>query len=118
MLRERLNETIVYLRNLNIYSLTDEDTNEVQQKQIIATRLFILLFLTSLIGLTGYTSLSLRTTHVEIGNPSQSKFEQLASQYANTLICPCAQTSIQINKFANFDVSYSSSNFSHLSNFH
>lgn len=106
MLRERLNETIVYLRNLNIYLSTNEDTNEVQQRQIIGTRLFILLFLTSSMGLTGYGSLSLRTTHIQIENPSQSKFEELSSQYADTLICPCSQTLIQINKFANFHVSY------------
>lgn len=97
---------IDYLKKLNVYVTTNEDTPEERRKQIISTRLFIVLFIISLISLLGYASLSLQLITVTIQYPSQSIFEKLSSTYSDTLVCPCSQTSIQINKFLGVTVSY------------
>ncbi len=106
MLKETLGRCIDYLKRANIYIAKNEDTIEERRNQIISTRLFILLFFSSLIGLVGYASLTLRLTNVQIENPSQSTFEKLYSLYSETLVCPCSQTSIQIDKFVDVYVSY------------
>jgi hypothetical protein len=106
MLKEKLAQYIDYLKRANIYIAKNEDTNEERQNQIISTRLFTLLFFSSLIALVGYASLTLRLTNVQIENPSQSTFEKLYSLYSETLICLCSQTSIQIDKFAHVYVTY------------
>jgi len=106
MLKEILGQCIDYLKTANIYIAKNEDTMEERRNQIISTRLFILLFFSSLIGLVGYASLTLRLTNVQIENPSQSTFDKLYSLYSETLDCPCSQTSIQIDKFVDVYVSY------------
>ena len=58
-----------YLKTVNIYIKKDGDTIEIQQNQLFATRLFIVLFLISLISLVGYASLTLRLINVQIKNP-------------------------------------------------
>lgn len=95
-----------YLKTANIYVKKDEDTVEVQQNQLSATRLFIILFLVGLISLVGYAGSILRLSNVQIKNPSQSIFEKLYVDYSATFNCPCSQTSIQIGKFVTLNVSY------------
>ena len=97
---------ISYLKAVNIYRKNEDDNVEKQQTQLIATRLFIILFLISLTGLVGYASLTVRLSDVQIKNPSQSTFEQLYMDYSETLICPCSQTSIEMRKFTDFNISY------------
>ena len=97
---------IDYLKTANIYIIKNGDTVEIRQEQLIATKLFMILFLTSLIGLAGYASSSLQLTNIQMKSPSQSTFEKLHSNYNETLNCPCSQTSIQIGKFVNVNVSY------------
>jgi hypothetical protein len=106
MLRRIVQLGIDFLKQFNIYVAANEDTIEERQDQITATRIFLVLFIVSLIGLVGYTSLSLQLTTVQIDNPSQSDFEELYSNYPNTLVCPCSQTSIQVDIFVNVTVSY------------
>ena len=105
-MRTVVQSIINYVKKLNVYVSTNEDTIEKHRNQILATRVFIVLFLMSLIGLVGYTSLTLQLTSVQIESPSQVTFEKLQSIYSDTLNCPCSQTSIQVNKFVNVTVSY------------
>ena len=106
MFKETLRRFIEHLRKANIYTVKDEDTNERRHNQLISTRIFLVLFVISLIGLVGYSSLNLRSTNVEINNPSRSTFEKLHKLHSQTLVCPCSQTSIRIDKFLHVNVSY------------
>ena len=106
MFKNVFSDFIVYLKTANIYIPKSEDTAEIRQTQLNATKLFIVLFLISLIGLAGYTGSSLQVTNVQLKNPSQSAFEKLHLKYYETLNCPCSQTSIQIGKYVNTNVSY------------
>jgi len=106
MFKLMFDHCISYLKTVNIYRKKEDDTVEKQQTQLIATRLFIILFLISLTGLVGYASLTVRLSDVQIKNPSQSTFEQLYMDYSETLICPCSQTSIEMRKFTDFNIFY------------
>ena len=106
MTKDTVRRSINRLKQANIYTTKDDDTIEERRNQLISTRIFIILFLIGLIGLAGYASFNLRLTNVEISNPSQSVFRKLYSSYSETLVCPCSQTSIQINKFVRGHVSY------------
>ena len=115
MMKETIRPCIDYIKQLNIYTAKDEDTVEERRNQFVATRLFLVLFVISLIGLVGYASLTRRLTNVQIPNPSQSAFEKLYSLYSQTLLCPCSQTSIQISKFVQSHVFYHQVRFPHFS---
>lgn len=111
MLKMIIDDGMNYLKTANIYIKTDEDTVEMQQNQLYATRLFLILFLMSLIGLVGYASLTSRLSNAQIKSPSQSTFEKLYVDYSAILTCPCSQTSIKMRKFVNLNVSYHQVNF-------
>lgn len=106
MINVKLILIVDYLKKLNFYVSTDEDTQQEYQDQILSTRIFILLFIVSLIGLFGYSTLSYQLTIQQIQNPDQITFENLNSRYSDTLICPCSQTSIEFNQFLQVDLSY------------
>ena len=72
-----LNDGWNYLKTVNIYLQDVQNTNEITRNQIIATKLFIVLFLNSLISLMGYTGVSWTLLNAQIKNPSQSIFRKL-----------------------------------------
>lgn len=117
MFKRIIDLLINYLKTLNIYITTNEDTVEERQEQIIATRVFIVTCIVSLVGLVAYTSLSLQLITVHLKNPSQTTVEILQSKYPDTLVCPCSQTSIQVKKFVSINVSYHQVNFVHFISF-
>ena len=117
MLEERIHLLFNYLKTLNVYVAMDEDNVEERRQQIISTRVFIIMFIVSLIGLVAYASLSLQLITVRLENPSQSTVERLQSKYPDTLVCPCSQTSIQVKKFVNVNVSYHQVNYVHFTSF-
>jgi len=94
------------IKKLNLYETYDDDTNEERENQILSTRIFLVLFMISLTTLIGYASLNLESTSVLVRDPTQQTYEQLYSLYPETLICPCTQTSIQIDKFIEANVEY------------
>lgn len=106
MLGRTIRLAIDYLKSLNLYDPSDNDTDQDRRNQISSTRVFLILFIISLTSLVGYASLSLQLTTVNIQNPSQSTFEYLYSIYPDSLICPCTHTSIQQNKFITAHISY------------
>lgn len=106
MIRKAILFIVDKLKKLNVYASSHEDTAEESQNQIIATRVFCLLFIVSLTGLVGYASLSYQLTIVQIHNPDETTFERLHSKYSDTLVCPCSQTSIAVDRFLTVDVTY------------
>ena len=106
MIKATVYRILDHLKKLNFYVSAHEDTEEESRNQIIATRLFVLLYIVSLTGLVGYASLSYQLTIVQINNPDQTTFERLYSIYPGILVCPCSQTSIQVDRFVTVGVSY------------
>ena len=117
MFKETIHLLFNYLKTVNVYVTTNEDTVEERREQIIFTRVFIGIFIVSSIGLVAYASLSLQLITVRLENPSQSTVERLQSKYPDTLVCPCSQTSIQVKKFVNVNVSYHQVNYVHFTSF-
>ena len=117
MSKETIYLLINYLKTFNIYTATNEDTVEERRKQLIDTRVFLVTFIVSLIGLVAYASSSLQLITIHIKNPSESTIERLQSRYLDTLVCPCLQTSIQMKKFVSVDVSYHQVNLLHFLSF-
>lgn len=106
MLTNVLRTIFEYLKNLNIYVVTNEDTDIKRRKKIYATRLFLILFIVSLVVLVGYTTSTFKSTTIHLNNPSQITFEQIYSTHRDNLVCPCTQKFIQIEKFIQVNVSY------------
>ena len=65
-----MSKIISYLKNLNIYKTSNENTIEIEHNEILATRIFLVLFLLSLTSLVGYSSLTLQLTKSSISSPT------------------------------------------------
>lgn len=91
---------IEYSRKLNFF---DDDTNDEHTKrnQILSTRLYILLFVGILASFTVYMSLSFQTISISILKPNQNQYEELLTEFSNTLKCPCKNIAIAYKEFMN-----------------
>ncbi|CAF1670280.1 unnamed protein product [Adineta ricciae] len=69
------------------------------RREILSTRLYIILVLISLIILTTYASLSQQTETKTVLFPKQSVYKNLLKQYSNSLQCTCTKCSIPYEKF-------------------
>ncbi|CAF0838480.1 unnamed protein product [Adineta steineri] len=68
-------------------------------REILSTRLYIVLLIISLITLTIYSSISHRVENKTVILPSQSIYENLQNKYANILQCSCTKISIPYGNF-------------------
>lgn len=68
---------------------------------IVATRIHLLLLLTTLAILTVYNLLVIRIQHCTVQNPSLSVFEDLQANklYSSTLECPCQDIGVSYSSF-------------------
>lgn len=84
---------------LSLNFFVDGSTNEETiRKQKFSTKLFIILFTTSLIILVFYSALENQATLVTISNPSYATFELLSQLYLQTLNCPCVNSATEYSK--------------------
>ncbi|CAF1042267.1 unnamed protein product [Adineta steineri] len=89
-----------FFLSFNLFPSIPPTDNEYQlQNQRISTRLFIYLIIISLSILFLYISLINSTQTVNVKAPSIKQYEQLYNLYSQTLICECAQISINYGKF-------------------
>lgn len=82
------------LLKLNLY--TDKNTvadenHTITRGQILATRVYLILFIILYFILLIFTILYPMTITTTIENPSEKTFKNLAANYPNTLSCPCKQ---------------------------
>ena len=88
------------LQNLNLFPSIPPSTDEHQlQNERISSRLFIVLFISSLFILLLYTSLVNVTQTVTIKAPTITQYSQLYSRFPQTLTCPCSTISINYDTF-------------------
>ncbi|CAF1071614.1 unnamed protein product [Adineta ricciae] len=74
--------------------------------QLLATRIFLSLFTTTLTIIILFATFTLRTDSITVHSPSQSDFERLIENYPSTLSCPCSQTWIRYDRFLSFNPHY------------
>ena len=88
-------------RYLSAYNLFESSTStpETHRREILKTRLYLVLVVTSSILLVLYTGLAEQTSTVTVQQPSQSTYEHLRGLHSDTLQCPCASVSIPNKEF-------------------
>ncbi|CAF0825632.1 unnamed protein product [Adineta ricciae] len=92
-----------YIKNINLFD-EDEDLNLIDQ--LLATKVYLILLVSSLIIIVTFTAFTVQTQSVTIHSPAESIFRQLSLQYPSTFSCPCSQTSIRQEYFVSFDLQY------------
>ncbi|CAF1609707.1 unnamed protein product, partial [Rotaria sp. Silwood1] len=78
-----------------------QTTNDILiiQRQQIATRFYIIVFVLALIVIITFTGLNSQIHSVKVTSPTELIFEQLQTQYSSSLSCPCSRIAIQYSKF-------------------
>ena len=88
------------MRTMNSYqTIRGADPSMTAQRQIIATRFYLIVFVFALAVIVIFTTVSSQIHSITILSPKQSTFEFLHSRYASTLSCPCSQVAISYSKF-------------------
>ena len=96
--REIIHRAKVAIIDLNLFKTVNSSPSEIH-RQIISTRLFILLFLAATAGLLQYTLLSLHVRTVIKEQPTIAVYDELFARYSSSLQCPCTQVSFQYGSY-------------------
>ncbi|CAF0974370.1 unnamed protein product [Adineta steineri] len=94
-----------WLKKVNVF----EDTNRVvsTEQQCLATRVYILLLIISLIILIIYTSLTYYLNTFTITNPSLEQYQQLQERYGLAAVsCSCSRSSITQSTFIELECKF------------
>jgi hypothetical protein len=88
------------IRELNLFSDNPFWSSALNHsEQILSTRLFLLLLFFSLLIITTYASLTIRTHHVTLEQFSLADFERLEARYPTTINVRCTHVSNSYRKF-------------------
>jgi hypothetical protein len=80
---------------LNLFqSVPPSQDENILREEHYTTRLYLILFILSLIILTVFTTINSQTIRVIVKSPSSEDFIKLHEQYPKILHCPCSQTTI------------------------
>lgn len=82
----------------NLFDTRSTD-REIVHRQILSTRLFLILFISSICILLAYTCLDVQTKSVTVLQPTQTTYDILLTRYADTLECPCTRVSTHYGSF-------------------
>ena len=94
-------QLVLSLKTLNIFgSFRTTDDEYESRSERISTRLFLILFVSSIIIIIIYTSQIDVTNTIEVKNPSYEQYQSLNSKHSQTLRCPCENLAIKYNLFA------------------
>ncbi|CAF1157996.1 unnamed protein product [Adineta ricciae] len=90
------------------WNLFDSRTTDplIIRREILSTRLYIILVLVSLIILTTYASLSQQNETKTVLFPSESVYKNLLKTYTNNLQCTCTKVLIPYEKFVKTNPSF------------
>jgi hypothetical protein len=97
------------LRELNLFANAGtirEGDRQVLRDEIISTRIYLILLITTLFILILFTSLVQTTKSVTILTPSLTTYTELQEAYPTTLTCSCREFSIPYNEFLSITISY------------
>ncbi|CAF0766068.1 unnamed protein product [Adineta steineri] len=85
----------IFMVASDIYPSDEIEDDQKRRWNIIATRVYILIIILSLIGSALFLSLITQTTMIKIKNPTKEKIQSLPSNAR----CPCSQISFPYGKF-------------------
>ena len=90
-----------FQRYLSVYNLFASSTSTLltKRREILKTRLYLTLVVSSSILLVCYAALTQQSQIVTVFRPSQSTYEGLRDLHSETLQCPCTNVSIPNNNF-------------------
>ncbi|CAF1157256.1 unnamed protein product, partial [Didymodactylos carnosus] len=91
---------------LNFFKDSEKKTPHDLRNQYISTRLFIVLFITSILILILYASLEQEVLTKRVQQPSFTDYTELNQYYKQTLVCPCSTISVLYEKFISFQPTY------------
>lgn len=84
-----------------------QETNAlILRRQIITTRIYLVLLYVSLLILILFTAFSQKLITDTISKPSLVTYEHLRAKYPNTLSCPCENIAISHEDFLSITVNY------------
>ena len=83
---------------LDVKSLQEQNKKRIRD-QVLATRIYLLLFVTCLIILILFNSLATKMISVTVFEPSIDTYDRLYAAHPNTLTCSCRAVSILYREF-------------------
>ena len=105
--RRTMNFLFGYLKRLNFFNTYGTDEEQIR-REILATRIYLILLPTILTLLIIYSAQKELFYSVTINNPTLDRYQQLMNIYPDTLSCPCAQFSIPYSNFMSLTPQYHS----------
>ena len=90
------------LKRLNLFVDTDTastDDEQIRRNQVLATRVYLILMISSFSTLIIFTCLRTRDILVTGPNPSVDTYDRLYTVYSQVLSCPCEQISVPYSSF-------------------
>ncbi len=97
---QHVRELPARLLTLNLFYHQRKSSVLTAQKEVRATRMYVLLFCSIFIVLLFYNILAEETViTVNVPSPTQTTYEQLSSPFGSSLQCPCSQISIPYSSF-------------------
>ncbi|CAF4581566.1 unnamed protein product, partial [Rotaria sp. Silwood2] len=93
---------------LNLFSSNSSNQNNEHElhDQLLATRIFLIVFIVSVIILTIYSSQVQLTKTVTINNPSIEQYFSLYKIHSETVACPCENIAIQRKTFISLQATF------------
>jgi hypothetical protein len=94
-----------HLVGWNLFRDRSTDPEKIR-KQIVTTRLYVIVFIVSLSTLVLCTSLNNKSITVNVALSSLTQYQQLEMKYGNLLVCPCNRISIKYEQFVQLQPFY------------
>ncbi|CAF1199869.1 unnamed protein product [Adineta ricciae] len=85
---------LTWIKQLNLFKLANERTDEDIEQQRIITRVYFILLTGSIIILILFTSLDTHFSSIFVQNPSIRQYKHLQESYSTSLSCPCRNVSM------------------------
>lgn len=93
---------IQWVKQLNLFkSVHKRSENEIKQQKRM-TRIYLISFLSVIITLLLFNSLSTEIIMRNIPNPSLNTYNHLQTLYSHTLRCPCSNMTVPYHQFMSF----------------
>jgi hypothetical protein len=92
------------IREMNFFRNSETDEHvDMRRNQITSTRLYMILWLTSIVILSVYNGLSQVKSNFEINSSSIDVIQQYQSQNLDEFTCPCSKIVIPFQIFTSLD---------------
>ena len=92
------------LRQLNLLETVETHQSiDIRHYQILSTRLYLILWIISIIFLTTYIGFSEKSTVITVKSPSMTDVKKLQSQNPDEFSCSCSRITISFETFTSLN---------------